>query len=300
MGVRNLTLVLIAVAVAASFVTGAVLGNQVRVIFVEAIAGTRVLVPDPGLVIRDVSWQIDPQRSLVTGLILFVFATTEEFAVFQIFVQVSCLFIVNGQEDPSSEHICSTGESFVFNPGPFGTHVNVNLLPPINPETIEIHDLSFIVKGLKKQQDLIIDADGTASAGDGIPGAVDVFPGAPLSTFPDGPAHHSGLDWFDQDGNGVWTFGVNGDDLQLEDEEFCPGATRDGSFTSDEDCKVLDLNGDLVDGAPVSCDVEVGFNFAGVPACPDPGMKYFDADGDGAYDNGEDIVFDANGNGVFD
>jgi hypothetical protein len=145
--------------------------------------------------------------------------------------------------------------------------------------------------------DEIIDADGTASPQTGDPGAREVMPGDTLATFPDGPATSAGLDMFDQDSNQAWTQGV--DDLHLEDPSFCPTALRNGFHDLGADCKVLDINGDLANGEPVDCDLEVGVSFSGMP-CPPPGVKYHDANGNGAYDDGEDIVLDVNNNGIFD
>jgi|SRR5215208_1766230 len=145
--------------------------------------------------------------------------------------------------------------------------------------------------------DQIIDADGTATAQSGDPGAREVTTGDALATFPDGDATESGLDMFDQDSNQAWTQGV--DDLHLEAPQFCPTGIRDGFHNLGADCKVLDINGDLADGEPVDCDLEVAVTFSGMP-CPPPGVKYHDANGNGSYDNGEDIVLDVNNNGVFD
>jgi hypothetical protein len=145
--------------------------------------------------------------------------------------------------------------------------------------------------------DQIIDADGTATAQSGDPGAREVSTGDALATFPDGGATESGLDMFDQDSNQAWTQGV--DDLHLEAPTFCPTGIRNGIHDLGADCKVLDLNGDLADGEPVDCDLEVAFSFSGMP-CPPPGVKYHDANGNGSYDDGEDIVLDVNDNGVFD
>jgi hypothetical protein len=145
--------------------------------------------------------------------------------------------------------------------------------------------------------DEIIDADGTATAQSGDPGAREVMVGDPLATFPDGPASSSGLDMFDQDSNQAWTQGV--DDLHLEDSSMCPTAIRDGDHDLGLDCKVLDINGDLADQEPVDCDIEEAVSFFGMP-CPPAGVKYHDANGNGSYDNGEDIVLDVNDNGIFD
>lgn len=146
--------------------------------------------------------------------------------------------------------------------------------------------------------DEIIDADGTASAGKGLPGAKDVMPGDPLLPFPSVGSPSTGLDWFDQDGNGVWTQGL--DALHSEEPASCPTAIRDGIHQLGFDCKVVDESSSLVDGDQVDCDVEVGVNFSGVPACPDPKMKFHDKNGNGTYELGEDIVLDLNMNNIFD
>ena len=145
--------------------------------------------------------------------------------------------------------------------------------------------------------DEIIDADGTLTAQSGDPGAREVMPGDALATFPDGDATFSGLDMFDQDNDQAWTQGV--DDLHLEDPSMCPTAIRDGDHDLGLDCKVLDINGDLADQEPVDCDIEEAVSFFGMP-CPPAGVKYHDANGNGSYDNGEDIVLDVNDNGIFD
>jgi hypothetical protein len=144
--------------------------------------------------------------------------------------------------------------------------------------------------------DEIIDADGTLTAQSGDPGAREVMPGDALATFPDGEASFSGLDMFDQDSNQAWTQGV--DDLHLEDPSMCATAIRDADHDLGLDCKVLDINGDLADQEPVDCDIEEAVPFT-MP-CPPAGVKYHDANGNGSYDDGEDIVLDVNDNGIFD
>lgn len=141
--------------------------------------------------------------------------------------------------------------------------------------------------------DFCIDADGSATPGDGLPGAAEVLPGTPLTSFP-ATFNNSGLDWIDNDGNGAWTMGAAGDDLHLEDFGFCPTAAgfRNGVHDFGFDCKVLDLDGSLVGGEFVFCDLEVG-------GCPG-NVKFHDLNGNTAWDDGEDIVLDTNVNGVFD
>jgi hypothetical protein len=63
------------------------------------------------------------------------------------------------------------------------------------------------------------------------------------------------------------------------------------------DCKVLDIDASLTDGQPVDCDFEFGAFCP--PGLPD-NVKFHDANGDAVYNNGEDIVLDLNGSGVFD
>jgi hypothetical protein len=145
--------------------------------------------------------------------------------------------------------------------------------------------------------DEIIDADGIVSAGSGDPGAREVQPGNALTSFPVTGTADAGLDMFDQDSNGLWTQGV--DDLHSEDPGTCATAIRDGVHQLGQDCKVLDVNGDLANGEPVDCDIEVGFSFSGM-TCPPVDVKYHDANADAAWDSGEDLVLDVNNNGVFD
>ncbi len=146
--------------------------------------------------------------------------------------------------------------------------------------------------------DSIIDADGTASAGDGVPGAIDAgLCGAPLATFPF-IFNNSGLDGFDNDADGLWTFdtdgpGPLGDDIHVEDFAFCPNPIRDGRHDLGRDCVVLDPDSSFFQGQPVSYDLELG-------APPDARMKYHDANANGSWDDGEDIVLDGNLNGIFD
>jgi hypothetical protein len=144
--------------------------------------------------------------------------------------------------------------------------------------------------------DRIIDADGVASAGDGIPAAVNVAVGNALHSFPVTLSNNSGLDMFDNDANGAWTFGPAGDDLMAEGTAFCPGALRNGQYDGGFDCVVLDHNASLANGQPVNCDLEFLIAFTACPA----NVTFHDMDLDGAWDSGEDIVLDVNANGTFD
>jgi len=143
--------------------------------------------------------------------------------------------------------------------------------------------------------DTIIDADGFASPLDGLPGAQEVVEGDALHSFPNtGTAQRCGLDWFDNGALGVWD---TGDDLHCERFEVCPGAIGAPVHDKGFDCVVLDINGDLADQRPVDCDLDG--NIAFTTPCP-PKVTYHDTNGDGIYQSGEDIVYDANNNGIFD
>ena len=144
--------------------------------------------------------------------------------------------------------------------------------------------------------DRIIDADGVASSGDGIPAAVDVAVGNALHSFPVTVSNNSGLDMFDNDANGAWTFGPAGDDLMTEGTAFCPGGLRNAQYDDGFDCVVLDYDTSLVNGQPVNCDLEFLIAFTACPA----NVTFHDMDLDGAWDTGEDIVLDVNANGIYD
>ncbi len=72
----------------------------------------------------------------------------------------------------------------------------------------------------------------------------------------------------------------------------CPTAARNAVYDNNaaaQDCVVLDPDGSLSDGDFVTCDTGAG--------C---GLWFRDDDNDGRYDEGEDLVVDGNGNGIFD
>ena len=146
-------------------------------------------------------------------------------------------------------------------------------------------------------RDQIIDSDGIATATPGAPRDQQVTPGKALAAWPTGGGQQ-GLDMFDNDANGAWTFGAAGDDLHLEDPAgACGTAVRNTVYDLGRDCKVLDINSSLANGQPVNCDLETGGR------CPSgvlANLRFHDANGSGRYENAEDIVFDVNRNGVFD
>lgn len=137
--------------------------------------------------------------------------------------------------------------------------------------------------------DVCIDGDGIASP---QPGSFEVEVGDPLTPFPDNLATRTGLDLFDRAPLGVLT---QDDDLHAEDPALCPTAVRNAIHDLGQDCKVLDVNGDLADNEFVTADCEFG-GCSGAPFF----LKFHDADGDGDWDQGEDLVADNNNNNVFD
>ena len=147
--------------------------------------------------------------------------------------------------------------------------------------------------------DFIIDADGIATPLRGIsPATVTVFAGANLTSFPSSPNPNGGegLDWFDNDADEAWTIGVDAIHIERDPNGACPTAIADAVHQVGSDCVVVDIGNNLFTGQHVDCDLENGSfcNAAELAA-----FKYHDADGDGLYDLGEDLVLDTNNDGIF-
>jgi hypothetical protein len=146
------TITVILVAIIASFSIGA-FANQVKVLHTSDIGGNHVVVPAPELQIQNNFWKVNANQSLVVMVLLQV--TTVGIAgspivnkVYQVVVQVSCLNSAN------VSYTCSTGRGII----PLPSNMNgtsavlpVPLNPPIDPETTEIDDLSFIVTSSPNQ-----------------------------------------------------------------------------------------------------------------------------------------------------
>jgi hypothetical protein len=150
--------------------------------------------------------------------------------------------------------------------------------------------------------DFCIDGDGIATPGRG---AFTASVGNSLSTWPASGIPAEGIDAFNIPG-GVWNnVAVGGSDIHLEDPAgACSTALRDAVHNNNvdvQDCVVLDLDGSLVNGQPVDCDFEGAIPFTFCPPFAGANsVTFIDANGDGGYNNGEDIIFDVNGNGIFD
>lgn len=147
--------------------------------------------------------------------------------------------------------------------------------------------------------DICVDGDGIASR---FAGSFSILKGQPLTTWPTG-FFNEGIDWFDNDASLSWTAG---DDIHIESPASgaCPTAIRDAFHNLGLDCKLLDIDNSLLNGQFVSCDLESG-TFCGGARIADlatVGIKFFDGEVilDGFYNNGEDIIQDVNGNGIFD
>ncbi len=127
-----------------------------------------------------------------------------------------------------------------------------------------------------KLLDTIIDADGVVTSDDGIPGAVEVSDGDLLIDFT-GTTNYflSLIGMFDTDSSGSWT---EGDDLIAHTSANVPKVIldKDGSLTS---ISVPDF---YLDALTTYW-----------------GIRYHDANGNGGWDNGEDIVLDTNGDYIF-
>ena len=178
-------------------------------------------------------------------------------------------------------------------------------------EVQEIHDVKIIVEGALERMDptvptqkvcgtnnindYCVDGDGIASPNRGT---FNLAVGDVLSEFGYG-IDDEGIDVFGT-ASGVWLIGWT--DIHLEDSAgACATGIRDGFHDEGFDCVVLDLDASLFDGQDVDCDLETGTAFTGCP--PFTGLnsiKFHDENGDGVYNNGEDIVLDINGNGIFD
>ena len=149
--------------------------------------------------------------------------------------------------------------------------------------------------GVCPESDKFVDVDGIASPYSGLPAGIEVKVGDTLTGWPTG-FYTEGIDWFDNDTTCTWT---SGDDLHLERTASCATGIGDGIHQLGLDCVLLDLDASFYDGQQVDVDLESATTFTGCPGT-DPLLMFYDADGNGFYDNGEDIVLDANANGVFD
>lgn len=148
--------------------------------------------------------------------------------------------------------------------------------------------------------DICIDGDGIATAQSG---SFSALWGMSLQTWPTGGGNE-GIDWFDVDDNDTWTAGGLMDAIHLEDNNgACGTGIRNGQYDLGSDCVVLDLGNILVNGLGVNCDLEVGAfcNGSETAYLGNNGMKFLEGEIllDGFYNNGEDIIIDVNGDGIF-
>jgi hypothetical protein len=136
------------VATVASFSLGAY-ANQVRVLNTQSLAGSHILVPAPELIINSTTWNINLNTSTITGITLVVTTTGVSGSpvinkLYQVFVQVSCL------NSTGLEFTCATGTSTIVLPSNMNgatAMMVIQISPALDPELIEVHDLSFIVTG---------------------------------------------------------------------------------------------------------------------------------------------------------
>ena len=107
-----------------------------------------MFVPAPELQVVNSLWHVSLNQSLVTFVILNITTVgpASGFKVYQVFVEVSCLNLTT-----NITYTCSQGSGLM----PLPTNMNgasavmpVLLVPPVDPETAEIHDLSFITTSI--------------------------------------------------------------------------------------------------------------------------------------------------------
>jgi len=146
---KKLWSLLILLLIAGAFGTVAV-ANRVIVQPVQPLAGNEVTVPAPELQILNSIWRIDPRTSTVVAVYLNV--TTVGPATSPATVRLYHIIVQVSSTTPSGRvYTSSTGTAVILLP----TNMNgataivvVNLTPPVDPETVEIDDLSFIVTAL--------------------------------------------------------------------------------------------------------------------------------------------------------
>lgn len=144
-------ILLVVALVSSAFIAGAY-ANLVVVRNIQSLAGNHVLVPAPELQILNTFWIIDLNSSTIKGVILNITTTAPSgtpivVKLYQIFIQVSC---IDTTLATGTEFTCTTGTTIIALPSNLnGNHVivRVSFSPPIDPELIEVHDLSFIVTG---------------------------------------------------------------------------------------------------------------------------------------------------------
>jgi len=138
------TILILALACATTFSIGTY-ANQVKVQQTSSIGGNHQQVPAPELQIVNNFWRIDVNQSLVTHVVLVVTTTGASPVVnklYQIVVQVSCL------SPAGIVYTCSAGTTVIVLPSNTGGSNAVVVVPlqtPIEPETTEIDDISYIV-----------------------------------------------------------------------------------------------------------------------------------------------------------
>ena len=213
-------------------------------------------------------------------------------------------FMVEGNKKPRQESY-DTGEIIVsvLTPGLAGDCDLDGFIDEteLNLETDPHDPADYPSCGGSSIVDICIDLDGTASRNAGTLADAQVLKMDVLTSWPD-PLNLrdiEGLDWFDTDGTCTWTLG---DDLHVEGSAYSPPAIRDGWHDDGLDPIVLDLDLSLdstVGRERVDVDLETGTTFTGCPGV-DPKLMYYDANGVTNWDDGEDIILDVNGNGVFD
>jgi hypothetical protein len=132
--------------------------------------------------------------------------------------------------------------------------------------------------------DIVIEGDGTSSNTSGLPGAQEVANNNALTTFESAFSVNRtyGILMFESDNNSLWSIG---DTLVLE------LGTIDGLYNSATDVIMLSGNSTLSNGDPASFQLLLVGDLLGI--------LFHDANSNGSWDDGEDIVLDANHNDLY-
>jgi hypothetical protein len=134
--------------------------------------------------------------------------------------------------------------------------------------------------------DFVIEADGSATTGNGLPGAQVVAAGNALkgfkATIPPGTARTKDILMYDLDGNKKWSAG---DALILEN------GVIDGIYNTSTDLVLLAGSRAIVNGEAADYQLYVVGRLLNI--------RFHDANGNNQWDDGEDIVVDVNRNMVY-
>jgi len=143
-------ILLLLLLIGGSVITG-VIANRVVVQPVQPLAGNEATVPAPELQVLNSIWRLDRNTSTVTGVLLNV-TTVSTSAGTPVTVKLYRIIVQVSATTPAGRvYTASTGTAIILLPSNMNgatAIVLVNLTPPVDPEIVEIDDLSFIVTAI--------------------------------------------------------------------------------------------------------------------------------------------------------